>query len=142
MIDRVFLNQIIEKKGLYIDIKKTFLIKIYKLNIRKHDACEYVIILMYILNKSDYVALIRREIHIINNLFVKAFININIIKPKTIVFNINKDLIIIKSYKSLYISMFMIIKDLRINAVIKSKARYFVSTYFFLIVFIKYIALL
>ena len=96
LIDRVFFYQIIEKKGLYIDIKKISSIKIRELNTREHDACEYIIIFMYIFNKSDNVVLIRREIHIIDNFLIKTFIDIDIIKSKIIVFDINKDLIIIE----------------------------------------------
>ena len=41
-----------------------------------------------------------RKIHIINDLFIKIFIDIDIIKFKVIVLDINKNLIIIKSYES------------------------------------------
>ena len=68
-------------------------------------------IFIYKLNKNDNVALIRREIYTVNNLFIKAFIDINIIKLKIIIFNINKDFVIIKFYEFLYISMFIIIKN-------------------------------
>ena len=44
LIDRVFFNQIIKEKDLYIGIKKISLIKIRGLNIRKHDAYKYIII--------------------------------------------------------------------------------------------------
>ena len=144
LINRAFFNQIIEEENFYIDIKKISFIKIRELNTKKHNACEYIIIFIYIfiINKNDNVALIRREIHIINNLFIKTFININIIKLETIIFDTNKNLIIIESCDSLQVSMFMIIKNLRINIIIKSKTRYSMPTYFFLIVFIKHIALL
>lgn len=98
-----------QKKNLYIDIKKTFSIKIRELNIKKYDVCEYAIILIYIFNENDNVILIRRKIHIIDDLSIKIFININIIKFKIIVLDINKDRIIIKFCESLYILMFIII---------------------------------
>ena len=47
------------------------------------------------------MALIRYKIYIINNLSAKALININIIKPKDIILDTNKDLTIISSYESL-----------------------------------------
>ena len=144
LINYAFLNQIIKKKDFHIDIKKISPIKIRKLNIKKYDICEYIIIFIYIFNENENnnVALIRREIHIVDDLFVKAFIDINIIKFKTIVLNINKNLIIIKSYNSFQIPMFIIIKDLKINVIIVNKTRYVISTYFFLIVSIKHIDLL
>ena len=69
LIDRAFFDQIIKKDDLYIDIKKIFLIKIRELNIKKHNVCEYIIIFIYLFNKSGNIALIRRKIHIINNFF-------------------------------------------------------------------------
>ena len=141
LINRVFLNQIIKKKDFYIDIKKILSIKIRELNIKKHNVCEYIIIFIYIFSESENgnVALIRREIHIINDLFIKTLIDINIIKFKTIVFDINKKFAIIKFYDFFQISIFMIIKNLKFDIVIVNKTRYVMLTYFFLIVFIRYI---
>ena len=85
------------------------------------------------------MALIRREIYIVNDLLIKALININIIKFKVIVFDISKNLIIIKLYNSFQILMFIIIKDFKINVVIVNKTRYVILTYFFLIVFIEHV---
>ena len=60
---------------------------------------EYTIISIYIpSNNSNKVALIRYKIYIIDDLLVKALININIIKLKLIILNISKDLITIGSY--------------------------------------------
>ena len=44
------------------------------------------------------MTLIYREIYIINNLLIKVLIDINIIKFKDIILNINKNLIIIDLY--------------------------------------------
>lgn len=101
LIDYIFLNQLIKKKDLYIDIKKISLIKIYNLDIKKHNVYEYTIILIYISNENDKIILIYREIHIINDLSTKALINIDIIKLKRIILNIDKNLTIIKSYNLL-----------------------------------------
>ena len=83
---------------MHIELKITTFIKIHKLETKKHNVCEYIIILIYIFNNNNKITLIRREIHIINNLFIKTFIKINIIKLKDIVFNINKNFIIIELY--------------------------------------------
>ena len=100
------------------------------------------ILLFLYSEKSGNVTLIRREIYIINDFLIKTFININIMKFKTIVFDINKNLVIIKSYNSFQILIFMIIKGFKINVVIVNKARYVVLTHFFLIVFIEHVDLL
>ena len=68
-----------------------------RLDIKEYNIYEYAIILIYILNNNNKVILIRYKIYIINNLFAKALIDINIIKSKRIILNINKNFIIIKS---------------------------------------------
>ena len=101
LIDRVFLKQLINE-GLYINIKRTSSIKIRELNIKEHNVCEYVIILMYILSSSgEKITLIRQEIHIVDDLSVKALIEIDIIKLESIVLDTSKNLIVIDSYNSL-----------------------------------------
>ena len=97
---------------MHIEFKIIAFIKVHKFKIKKHNVCEYVVIFIYILNNNNKVTLIRHEIHIVNDLFVKAFIKIDIMKSKDIVFDINKDFIIIELYDSLQVLMFMIIKGL------------------------------
>ena len=135
-------NKLIQKRSLKIEIKKTLLIKIRNLNIEEYNICEYIIIFIYILYENDIIILIRRKIYIVNNLFVKSLINIDIIKSKNIIFNINKDFIIIKLYIFLRIKIFIIIKSLKINVITINKIRYIVLIYLFLIIFIEYIDLL
>ena len=99
LIDRVFLNQLIKNEGLYIEIKKTSSIKIRGLDIKEHNACEYIIILIYIFScNNEKVALIRREIHIVDDLSIKALIEIYIMKSETIILDTAKDMTIIESY--------------------------------------------
>ena len=72
------------------------------MRIKKYNIYEYTIILIYIPGKNNNkITLIYREIYIINNLFVKALININIIKSKEIILNIIKNLATIKFYNLL-----------------------------------------
>ena len=53
-------------------------------------------------NKNNIkIILIYRKIDVINNLFIKVFINIDIIKLEDIILDINKNLIIIDSYNLL-----------------------------------------
>ena len=98
LIDRVFLNQLIKDGDLYIEIKKTFLIKVRELDIKEHDACEYIIIFIYISSCNDEkIVLIRREIHIVDDLSVKALIEIDIMKSEVIILDIVKNMTIIES---------------------------------------------
>ena len=71
------------------------------LKIKKYNAYEYAIILIYISNNNNKVTLIRREIYIIDNLSIKTFIRIDIIKSKGIILDISKNLVIINLYYSL-----------------------------------------
>ena len=103
-INHIFFNLIIKKINdkFHIDIKKISFIKIHDLNINEYNICEYAIIYIYIFNKNnDKIVLIRREIHIMNNFFAKILININIMKFKEVVLDINKNFIIIEFYNLL-----------------------------------------
>ena len=72
------------------------------LDINKYNIYKYAIILIYISNiERNKVALIRRKIYIIDNLSIKVLISINIIKLEDIILDINKDLLIIRSYNLL-----------------------------------------
>ena len=57
---------------------------------------------MYLSNKNN-ITKIKREFHIINDLAIKALININIIKPKNMILDIEKNVIIIDSCKNIQI---------------------------------------
>ena len=85
--------------------------------------------------------MIRREIHIVDNLSIKTFIDIDIIKFETIVLNIVKNLIIIELYNLFQIFIFIVIKGLKIDIVIINKTRYIVSIYSYITIFIKFINL-
>ena len=134
LIDRAFLNQLIKNGDLHIEVKKTSPIKVRELDTKEHNACEYTIILIYIPNCNDEkVALIRREIHIVDDLSAKALIEIDIIKSEAIILDTAKDMTTIESY-NIQVSMLMIAKDSRTDAVIVSKARFVISAYSFLTV--------
>lgn len=141
LIDRSFLNQIIEEGDLHIDIKKTSAIKVRGLGIKEHNACEYVIIPMYISSNDNKIALIRREVHIVNDLSAKAFIGIDIMKLEGIILDINKDLVSIGSCQSLQVSMSMIAKGPRTDVVVVSKARFAVLAHSFLTVAVEHVDL-
>ena len=137
-IDKAFFYQIIKKNGFYIDIKKISFIKVRDLGIKEYNVCEYTIIFIYISNNdNDKIALIRREIHVVDNFLTKTFIDIDIIKFEAIVLDINKDLIIIGSCDSFQISMSMVTKGFRTDVVVINKTRFAISTRFSMAISIK-----
>ena len=85
--------------------------------------------------------MIRREIYIVDDLSIKTLININIMKFETIILNIVKNLIIIKSCNLFQISIFTIIKNSKIDIVIINKTRYIISTHLYITIFIKFVNL-
>ena len=67
---------------------------------------EYINLEIYLLGKtSNDVILIKREFYIVDNLIIKVFIDIDILKLEGIVFDVIKDIIIIILYKNLKISI-------------------------------------
>ena len=135
LINRAFLKQIIVEEDINIKIKRiASLIKIRGLDTKEYNAYEYIVIPIYIPDKNNKIILIRRKIYIIDNLSTKALININIIKLEDIILDTSKDITVISSYNSLYISISIVIKGLYIDAVVISKARYIVPTYSFITV--------
>ena len=142
LIDRSFLNQIIKEGGLQIDIKRTSSIKVRGLGIKEHDACEYAIVSMYIPSKdNNKVALIRREIHIVDDLSVKALIDIDIMKPEVIILDTDKNLVTINSCGSLQVPLSMTTKGPRTDSVIVTKARFSIPAHSFLVVPIEQVDL-
>lgn len=143
LIDRVFLNQLIIEGGIQIEIRRiSSLIKVRGLGTKEYDTRKYVIVPMYIFSNDNKVALIRREIYIVDNLSAKALIGIDIMKLEGIILDINKDLVIIESCESLQVSLSMIVKGFCIDAVMLSKAQYAVPAYTFMTVSIKNVTLL
>lgn len=135
LIDRAFLDQVIKEGGLKVEIKRTSPIKVRGLGTREHDVCEYAIIPMYVPNQDGTkAALIRREIHIVDNLSAKALIGIDIMKPEGIILDTNKDLVTIGSCDSLQVPLSMVAKGPRTDAVVVSKAQYAVPAHSFMTV--------
>ena len=74
------------------------LIIIKNINNKKHNVNEYIKIKIYLSNKNDVIALIKRKLYIVDNLIIKTFIEIDIIKFKNIVFNLEHNIIKINVY--------------------------------------------
>ena len=139
LIDRAFLKQIMAEGGINIEIKKMASpIKVRGLGTKEHDACEYAIIPMYVPNgDGSKVALIRREIHIVDDLSAKALIGIDIMKPEGIILDTARDIAVIGSCNSLQVPMSMIAKGPRTDTAIVSKARYSVPAHSFVTIAIE-----
>ena len=99
LIDRKFLLEVFPS----IVIKKmsTFII-VRGIDVNMYDVNEYVKLQMYLSDKND-IAKIEKEFHIVDDLAVKALIDIDIIKPKDMVFDIEKNVIIIDLCKDIQI---------------------------------------
>jgi len=75
--------------------------KVRNLGSNNYDINKFVIIPIYIPSKDDKIALITRELYIVDNLSIKVLISIDIIKLKEIIINTGRDLVIIIFYSNL-----------------------------------------
>jgi len=64
---------------------------------KKYNTNKYTKLLIYIPSNNS-TTFIKRELYIVNNLLVKALIRVNILKPKGIIIDLDRNLIIIRSY--------------------------------------------
>ena len=125
-IDRKFLRE-----NLFdVEIKKMFISMIVKgIDNKKHSVSEYVKIKIYLSNKNGVIALIKRELYIVDDLIIKAFIEIDIIKLKDIVLNLKHDIIRIDAYQNHEVPIIIIIGGSRINVIIYNKKRINILSY-------------
>ena len=72
------------------------------INVNMYNINEYVRLQMYLSDKNDIIK-IKKEFYIVDDLAVKALVDINIIKSKDMIFDIKKDVIIIDLYKDIQI---------------------------------------
>lgn len=80
--------------------------------------------------------MINREFYIINNLIIKVFIEINIIKLKIIIINFSRDIIKIDIYKNLKIFIIIITRDFSINIIIYNNKKIIIFLYFNIIILV------
>ena len=95
LINRIFLREN------YLDTKIRKIstsITVKEIKNKRHEASKYIRIKIYLSNKNSLIALIEREFYIVNSLTIKALININIIKLKDIVINLQNNVIKIDTY--------------------------------------------
>ena len=70
------------------------------ININIYNVNEYVKLQMYLFDKND-ITKIKKEFYIVDDLAVKALIDINIIKSKDMILDIKKNVMIIDLYKDI-----------------------------------------
>ena len=118
LIDRKFLFEIFPKTILR---KMPTPMKVKGIGDRKHDACEYIKLKMYLPSPTGKTALIDREFHVVDNLTAKALIGIDIMKPKGIVIDLGMNIMKIGACKDLLIPIDVTSKGARVNTTIFSR---------------------
>ena len=100
-----------------------------------YNVSEYIKLQMYLFDKNDIIN-IKKKIYIVDNLVIKALIDINIIKSKDIILDIKKNIIIIDSYKNIQIFFIFINHRPQIQATIfnNNKTKMIISSHFNIIV--------
>ena len=100
-----------------------------------HNANEYVKLQIYLFDKNDIIK-IKREFYIVDDLVVKALIDINIIKSKDIILDIKKNIIIIDLYKNIQISFIFINHrpQTRVTIFNNNKTKIIISSHFNMII--------
>ena len=112
----------------------TFII-VKGIDVNMHDINEYIRLQMYLSNKND-IAKIKREFHIVDDLIIKALIDINIIKSKNIILDIGKNVIIIDLCKNIQIFFIFVNYRSQIRATIfnNNKTKMIISSHFNMII--------
>ena len=105
------------------------------IDVNMHNANEYVKLQMYLSDKNN-ITKIKKEFYIVDNLVVKALIDIDIMKSKDMILDIKKNVIIIDLYKN--IQIFFISTNhrsqIRITIFNNNKTKMIISSHFNIIV--------
>ena len=80
--------------------------------------------------------IIERKLYIIDNFIIKALININIIKSKRIIINLDNDIIKVNVYNNIKIFIVVIIRRSSISIIVYNSKRVIILAYFNIIVLI------
>ena len=105
------------------------------INVNIYNINEYIRLQMYLFNKNDIIK-IKREFYIVDDLAIKALIDINIIKSENMIFDIKKNVIIIDLYKNIQF-FFIFINYRSLTRVIifnNNKTKMIISSHFNIIV--------
>ena len=87
------------------------------INVNMHNVSEYVKLQMYLSDKNDIIK-IKKEFYIVDDLVIKVLINIDIIKSKNMIFDTEKNVIIIDLCKNIQIFFIFINHRSRTRATI------------------------
>ena len=105
------------------------------IDVNMHDASEYIKLQIYLSDKNGIVR-VKREFYIVDNLVVKALIDINIMKSEDMIFDIKKNVIIIDLCKNIQIFfIFINYRPLtRVTIFNNNKTKIMISSHFNIIV--------
>ena len=93
---------------------------------------------MYLSGKNDIIR-VKREFHIVENLVIKAFININILKPEDMIFDIEKNVMIIDLCKDIQVFFIFVNhrSQIRITIFNNNLKKMIISSHFNIIIFVS-----
>ena len=105
------------------------------IDVNMHDVKEYIKLQIYLFDKNDIIK-IKKEFYIVDDLVIKAFIDINIMKPKDMILDIEKNVIIIDLYKNIRISFIFINHHplIRVTIFNNNKTKITISSHFNMII--------
>jgi len=123
--DMLLANRKFLVSQLYKTIKRiTIFFKIRDIDDRKHNTSKYCELDFYILktlsNKTFAITYFKREMHVIDNLRIKIFIDINILRLKVIVFDVTQKKIVIDSC-NIIASLFVILRKKRVERKLRNR---------------------
>ena len=98
------------------------LINMQDIDDKHHDARKYVKLKMYFASSNNYVC-IERELHIVNNLSVKIFIDVNIMISEKMNISIKCGTIIINACENMIVLISIRVKDQTVHTSIFNKKR-------------------
>ena len=138
LFDRKYLLRI---KFDVVILKTKQSIRIHDIDDKLHDNSKYIELNFYVFdilsNQSSIIIHFRREIYLIDDLKTHALFNVDILKSKKVIFDINKRIIIFFVCNNLTIFMKLTFKDQRIVRTIKSINKIIISFHICLTILVK-----
>ena len=112
----------------------TFII-VKGIDVNIHNVNEYVRLQMYLSDKND-ITKIEREFYIVDNLAVKALVDIDIMKSKGMILDIGKNVMIIDSCKNIQIFFIFVNHrpQTRVTIFNNNKTKMIISSHFNMII--------
>ncbi len=122
--------------------KLTFSILIRDIENKIYNSDEYILINNFIketlLNNTSAIAFFQREVHLINDLKMKMFIDIDILNLKWIEINLNDRILQINSCQDIIIKINIVTrKKANLKRIVKSQEKIIISSHVFLKILVK-----